>query len=87
MSAFDDRREIGFHFIFAMLNLLDSNLTDWLHLTGFVHDLGKIMNFWGEPQWSTVGDTFVVGCEFAPSIVYRETTFKNNPDLRNPLYK
>jgi len=59
---------------------------DWMHLTGFVHDLGKIMTVWGEPQWSTVGDTFVVGCEFAPSVVYRESTFENNPDLNNPLY-
>lgn len=59
---------------------------DWLHLTGFIHDLGKVMSIWGEPQWSTVGDTFVLGCEFAPSIVYRETTFKDNPDLNNPKY-
>ncbi|XP_063857522.1 inositol oxygenase-like isoform X1 [Scylla paramamosain] len=59
---------------------------DWLHLTGLIHDLGKVMAFYGEPQWSTVGDTFLVGCEFAQSIVYRNSTFHNNPDLNNPKF-
>ncbi|MPC09503.1 Inositol oxygenase [Portunus trituberculatus] len=59
---------------------------DWLHLTGLIHDLGKVMAFYGEPQWSTVGDTFLVGCEFAQSIVYRDSTFHNNPDLNNPKF-
>ncbi|KAK4317473.1 hypothetical protein Pmani_011473 [Petrolisthes manimaculis] len=60
---------------------------DWLHLTGLIHDLGMVMAFYGEPQWSTTGDTFVVGCEFVKSIVYRDTTFKHNPDLYNPKFK
>ncbi|XP_068205702.1 inositol oxygenase [Palaemon carinicauda] len=55
----------------------------WLHLTGLIHDLGKVMAFYGEPQWSTVGDTFIVGCEFGESVVYRNTTFHNNPDNKN----
>ncbi|XP_050707350.1 inositol oxygenase-like isoform X1 [Eriocheir sinensis] len=59
---------------------------DWLHLTGLLHDLGKVMVFYGEPQWSTVGDTFAVGCEFSPSIVYRNSTFHDNPDLNNPKF-
>ena len=62
-------------------------LLDWLHLTGLIHDLGKVMALWGEPQFSTVGDTFVVGAEFASSIVYRENTFDNNADLHDPRYK
>jgi inositol oxygenase len=37
---------------------------DWLHLTGLIHDLGKVMAFYGEPQWAVVGDTFPVGCLF-----------------------
>ena len=45
------------------------------------------MALWGEPQFSTVGDTFVVGAEFAPSIVYRESTFAKNPDVNDPRYK
>ncbi|CAL4124821.1 unnamed protein product, partial [Meganyctiphanes norvegica] len=59
---------------------------DWFHLTGLIHDLGKIMAFYGEPQYSTVGDTFVVGCEFAPSIVYRKSTFRDNPDMKNEKF-
>nr|XP_053637022.1 inositol oxygenase-like isoform X2 [Cherax quadricarinatus] len=59
---------------------------DWFHLTGLIHDLGKVMAFYGEPQWSIVGDTFAVGCEFPDSIVYRHSTFHNNPDLNNPKF-
>ena len=35
---------------------------DWFHLVGLIHDLGKVMAFYGEPQWCVVGDTFPVGC-------------------------
>lgn len=59
---------------------------DWLHLTGLIHDLGKVMALWGEEQWATVGDTFVVGCRPAASCVYREHSFDNNPDLKDPRY-
>ena len=34
----------------------------WFILTGLIHDLGKILCLWGEPQWAVVGDTFPVGC-------------------------
>lgn len=59
---------------------------DWFHLTGLIHDLGKVLAFWGEEQWAVVGDTFVVGCAFADSIVYRERSFDENPDLKDPRY-
>lgn len=59
---------------------------DWFHLTGLIHDLGKVMALWGEEQWAVVGDTFVVGCQFADSIVYREKSFDENPDLTNSRY-
>ena len=36
---------------------------DWFHLVGLIHDLGKVMAFFGEPQWAVVGDTFPVGCK------------------------
>ena len=45
------------------------------------------MNFYGQPQWSTVGDTFVTGCKPAKSIVYSEDTFVNNPDVKDSRYK
>jgi inositol oxygenase len=31
-------------------------------LTGFIHDLGKCLCLYGEPQWGVVGDTFPVDC-------------------------
>ncbi|XP_049789945.1 inositol oxygenase-like isoform X2 [Schistocerca nitens] len=59
---------------------------DWLQLTGLLHDMGKIMAFYDEPQWAVTGDTFPVGCAWADSIVYRNTTFHDNPDTHNPKY-
>merc|ERR1719392_66986 len=59
---------------------------DWYHLVGLIHDLGKIMAFYGEPQWAVVGDTFPVGCKFAPSIVYGEDSFKDNKDVTDKRY-
>ena len=57
----------------------------WMVLTGFVHDLGKILCLWGEPQWAVVGDTFVTGCAFSPKIVFPKF-FEANPDSRDPVY-
>nr|XP_022908625.1 inositol oxygenase [Onthophagus taurus] len=59
---------------------------DWFHLTGLIHDLGKVMAFYDEPQWAVVGDTFVVGCEWGKSVVYRENSFDENPDGKNHKY-
>lgn len=59
---------------------------DWFHLTGLIHDLGKMMAFYGEPQWAVVGDTFPVGCAYQDSIVYRNTSFVDNPDLEDSRY-
>lgn len=59
---------------------------DWFHLIGLIHDLGKVMAFYGEPQWCVVGDTFPVGCKWGPSIVYGDDSFKDNPDTYNPKY-
>ena len=51
-----------------------------LQLTGLIHDLGKILFSFNEPNWSVVGDTFVVGCEYPKPIVYYDT-LQNNPDF------
>lgn len=51
----------------------------WFVLTGLIHDLGKILCLFGEPQWAVVGDTFAVGCAFSEKIVYPEF-FRDNPD-------
>jgi len=58
----------------------------WFQLTGLIHDIGKVMSFYDEPQWAVVGDTYPVGCQPQNSIVYRDTTFKDNPDANNPNY-
>lgn len=61
---------------------------DWFHLTGFIHDLGKILNhpkMHNEPQWCVVGDTFPVGCKFDESNVYHQF-FQENPDSMNPRF-
>merc|ERR1711899_472249 len=55
-------------------------------LVGLIHDLGKIMAFYGEPQWAVVGDTFPVGCKPQPSIVFGEESFQNNPDTYDSRY-
>ena len=44
----------------------------WMVLTGFIHDLGKVLCLYGEPQWAVVGDTFPVGCAWSSEIVYHE---------------
>ena len=58
---------------------------DWFVLAGLVHDLGKVLVAFGEPQWAVTGDTFVVGCEFPDAIVYPEY-FAANPDTDDPRY-
>lgn len=59
---------------------------DWFVLTGLIHDLGKVLCLFGEPQWAVVGDTFPVGCAFSPRIVLAEY-FALNPDSRVPEYQ
>ncbi len=58
----------------------------WFVLTGFVHDLGKVLCLYGEPQWAVVGDTFPVGCAYSDEIVFPEF-FSANPDVHVPEYQ
>jgi inositol oxygenase len=51
----------------------------WFILTGLIHDLGKVLCLFGEPQWAVVGDTFPVGCRYSEKIVFAEF-FAANPD-------
>ena len=53
----------------------------WFILTGLIHDLGKVLCLYGEPQWAVVGDTFPVGCAYSDKIVFPEM-FAANPDSR-----
>lgn len=56
-----------------------------LQVCGLVHDVGKVLFSFGEPSWAVVGDTFVLGCKPADSIVCRET-LRNNPDAHEPWF-
>ncbi|URE20891.1 hypothetical protein MUK42_11317 [Musa troglodytarum] len=57
---------------------------DWLHLTGLIHDLGKVLlhpSFGQLPQWAVVGDTFPVGCAFDECNVHHKVAKGNKTSL------
>jgi inositol oxygenase len=58
----------------------------WMQLTGLIHDLGKVLCLYGEPQWAVVGDTFPTGCAWSDRIVYPEF-FRDNPDSQIAAYQ
>jgi inositol oxygenase len=58
----------------------------WFILAGFVHDLGKVLCLYGEPQWAVVGDTFPVACRYSDQVVFPEF-FAANPDCKIPGYQ
>lgn len=58
---------------------------DWFVLTGLLHDMGKVLCLFGEPQWAVVGDTFPVGCQHSDKIVYPEY-FAANPDSKDERF-
>jgi inositol oxygenase len=58
----------------------------WMVLAGLMHDLGKLLCLYGEPQWAVVGDTFPVGCAWSGKIVFPEF-FLANPDSARPEYQ
>jgi inositol oxygenase len=58
----------------------------WMVLVGFIHDLGKCLCLYGEPQWGVVGDTFPVGCAWSDQIVFPEY-FAANPDSQVREYQ
>ena len=54
-----------------------------LQLVGLIHDVGKVLlleDFGQLPQWSVVGDTFPLGCQYSNKIVYSEFFPDNNYD-------
>ncbi len=58
----------------------------WFILTGLLHDLGKVLCLYGEPQWAVVGDTFPTGCRYSEKVVFSEF-FPLNPDFQVPQYQ
>ncbi|HEY3281491.1 MAG TPA: inositol oxygenase family protein [Armatimonadota bacterium] len=58
----------------------------WFILTGLIHDLGKVLCLFGEPQWAVVGDTFPVGCAYSDRIVFHDY-LSANPDSQVAEYQ
>ena len=48
-----------------------------LQITGLIHDLGKVLFQYDEPNWGVVGDTYPLGCKFSDKIVYYDTLKDN----------
>ncbi len=59
---------------------------DWFVLTGLIHDLGKVLSFYGEPQWAVVGDTYPVGCLYSKKNVF-PAFFTANADFSRPEFQ
>ncbi|RMX83162.1 hypothetical protein D0869_05512 [Hortaea werneckii] len=60
----------------------------WMQLVGLIHDLGKLLFFFGaNGQWDVVGDNFPVGCAFDDRIIFGTESFKDNEDYDNDIYK
>lgn len=62
-------------------------------IIGLIHDVGKVLFTFGEPNWSVVGDTYVLGCRLPETIVYY-TIFNQFPEFnkvnkfnKNGIYK
>jgi inositol oxygenase len=48
----------------------------WMQLVGLIHDLGKLLFFFGaRGQWDVVGDTFPVSCAFDDGDYFWERVF------------
>ena len=60
--------------------LRKSGAPEWLTVVGFIHDLGKVLTLWGEPQWAVVGDTFPVGCAFEQDAIVHGEYLAYNSD-------
>jgi inositol oxygenase len=59
----------------------------WMQLTGLIHDLGKLLYFYGsDGQWDVVGDTFPVGCAFDLERIILSGSFAGNADTKDPIY-
>merc|ERR1711991_1313394 len=56
------------------------------HLAGLLHDMGKVMALWGEPECFVVGDTFPVGCAFEHESNILPGSFDENPDSTDPRF-
>ena len=54
-------------------------------IIGLIHDLGKVLFTFDEPDYAVVGDTFVVGCIIPGTVVCYEET-KSHPDFDSNVF-
>lgn len=62
-----------------------SGQPEWLVLVALLHDAGKILESFGEPDWAVVGDTFPLGCAFQEAVIFAHE-FEHNPDASEPRF-
>ncbi len=56
-----------------------------MQVAALIHDFGKVLVEFGFPQWTIVGDTYIVGCAFpAHAAVYPDQHARLNPDAAVP---
>jgi inositol oxygenase len=56
-----------------------------MQVAALIHDFGKVLVEFGFPQWTIVGDTYLVGCAFpAHAAVYPDQHARLNPDAAVP---
>ena len=67
-------------------SLKQLGLPEDMVLAGLVHDMGKALVLWGEPQWAVVGDTFPTGMKYSETIV-QHSSLRHNPDMSVPEYQ
>ncbi|KAL4912395.1 inositol oxygenase [Aspergillus aurantiobrunneus] len=86
MSVWDAMEKVS-HLLQTAEALRKDGKPRWVQLVGLIHDLGKLLFFFGaEGQWDVVGDTFPVGCAFDERIIYGRESFKKNEDYGNKVY-
>lgn len=83
----------NFHLVQTAEAIRAAGCPDSLIFTGFIHDIGKVIAFFGEEsdgqsltsQWGIAGDTFVVGAKIPDTVVYPEFNILNT-DMFHPVY-
>lgn len=74
------------HLLQSAESLRRAGQPKWMIVAGLVHDLGKVLCHFDEPQWAVVGDTFPLGCRFSDRIVHADL-FAANPDRNVAEYQ
>ena len=58
-----------------------------LQITGLIHDIGKVLFNFGEPNYFIVGDTYVLGAQIPNTVPYYHTIENPNKYAEYGIYK